>query len=55
MSIENRISAEPYPVPNCGRLNNDPKDVHVQILGTCDCVILQSKRDLTDMIKDLEM
>lgn len=39
----------------CGRLNNEPKDVHILIHKICDYVILDGKRDLADVIKDLEM
>lgn len=32
-----------------------PKDVYVLILGTCEYVTLQGKRDFEDVIKDFEM
>lgn len=31
------------------------KDAHVLILGTCKYVALHGKRDLADVMKDLEM
>lgn len=42
---------------SCGRLSNDlspaPKDVHVLNSRSCEYVILHSKGDFTDAIKDL--
>lgn len=35
-----------------GQQNNDlPKDVHILVLGTCDCVTLHAKRDFADVVK----
>lgn len=40
----------------CSRWNKDPpKDDHVLNPRSCECITLQGKRDIVDVIKDVEM